>query len=185
MRRGRPNMLPGIPVEDLLMYLAQCRARVGAELLDESFTHRTKGFERVRLSATTELGQHQLPGQAFVERMVGNHRGDLRQQLTVATDSQPGVVAVKGHCKSFGLQRGTDVVQPRRVERRERYTPPHRQRPPNRPSASPGSVAARARLVNWRKQMQIDRRRISCKHIAAGLSGDLHTIGRDYLPKPG
>ena len=77
MRRGRPNMLPGIPVEDLLMYLAQCRARVRAELLDESFTHRTKGLERVRLSATTELGQHELSGQAFVERMVGNHRGDL------------------------------------------------------------------------------------------------------------
>ena len=85
-----------IAVEDLLVHLAQCRARVCTKLLDESFSHRAIRLEGVCLSATTELGQHQLPGQAFVERMFRDHRGEQRQQLTVATNSQARVVAVKG-----------------------------------------------------------------------------------------
>ena len=109
------------------MHLTQGRAGVGAQLLDESFPHRAKRLERVSLSATTELGQHQLPGQAFVERMVGNHCGELRQQLSVSTDSQARIVAVEGHREPLGLQCGANVVHPRSVERRERNSSPHRQ----------------------------------------------------------
>jgi len=63
-------MLARIAVEDLLVYLAQRRAGIRTQLIDESFAHRAERLERVRLSATAELGQHELSSQAFVERMI-------------------------------------------------------------------------------------------------------------------
>ena len=177
--------MSGIAVEDLLVHLAQCRARVRTQLFDESFAHRAEGLERVCLSATTELGQHQLPGQAFVERMVRGHRGELRQQLAVATSSQACVVAVKGHCKPLGLQRGADIVQPRGVERGERDTPPHRQRLLEQ-RIRLDRIRRRARLAGQLAEaVQIDRQRIGGQHIAAGLAGDLHIVARNHLPEPG
>ena len=70
LRCGRYDMVSGIAVEDQLVHLAQRRARVGTQLLDESFAHRAECLERVGLSATTVLGQHQLTGKPLVERMV-------------------------------------------------------------------------------------------------------------------
>jgi hypothetical protein len=68
-----------VAIEDLLVHLTQGGPWVGAQLIDESFTHHTKGIQRVSLSAATELGEHQLTSQSFVEGMVGNHCGELRQ----------------------------------------------------------------------------------------------------------
>ena len=54
-----------------------------------------------------------------------------------------------------------------------------------RPSASTGSVAARALAVSCAERVQVDRKRISGQHIAAGLPRDFHALFRDHLPKPG
>ncbi len=67
-----------IAVEDLLVHLSQSWPRVCSQLLDEPFAHLSKRLQRVGLSAATELGKHQLPGQPFVERMVRRQRGKLR-----------------------------------------------------------------------------------------------------------
>ena len=56
-----------VAVENLLMHLTQRRPGIDAELLDESFAHLPVGVERVGLSAAAILGEHQLPGQAFVQ----------------------------------------------------------------------------------------------------------------------
>ena len=128
-RHRRWDIRSGIAVEDLLMRLAQCRTRVCAQLIDEPFAHHAECLERVGLSATTELGQHQLPGQPLVKWMGRRHRRDLRQQFAVAAGAKSGVVAVQGDCKALGFQRRADIIHPRRVERRERDAAPHRQRP--------------------------------------------------------
>ena len=109
--------MTGIAVEDLLVHLAQRRAGVRAQLFDEPIPHHAEVLERVCLPPTTELGQHELSGQAFVERMVRKHRRERWQQLAVASRFQARVVAVKSHRKPLGLKRGADIVDPRRVER--------------------------------------------------------------------
>jgi hypothetical protein len=59
----------GLIVEDLLVHPAQRRAGIDAQLVDESFAHLPVGLEGVGLPAAAVLGEHQVPGQAFVERM--------------------------------------------------------------------------------------------------------------------
>ena len=70
--------MPRIAVEDLLVHLSQPRSWICSQLLDEPFAHLSKGLQRVGLSAATELGKHQLPGQSFVERMFRRQRGKRR-----------------------------------------------------------------------------------------------------------
>ena len=177
--------MSGIAVEDLLVHLTQGRPGVGAQLLDESIPHHAKRLERVSLSSATELGQHQLPGQAFVERMVGNHCGELRQQLSVSTGSQARIVAVEDHREPLGLQCDANVIHPRSVERRERNSSPQRQCLLEK-TIRFDRIRRRARLAaSSRNECRSIDKRISGQHIAAGLPRDFHAVFRDHLPKPG
>ena len=145
LRCGRYDMVSGIAVEYQLVHLAQRRARICTQLLDESFAHRAECLERVGLSATTELGQHQLTGKPFVERMVRSQRDEKWQQFALATDSQTCVVAVQSYGEPLGFQRGADVVRSTGCPGDANGTPRHIASAfSKRASASAGSVAARA-----------------------------------------
>ena len=111
-------------VEDLLVHPAQRGLGIDAQLVDEPVAHLPVGVERVGLPAAAVLGEHQLPGQAFVERMGVQRRGELAEQLRVPSGTQRDVVAVQYDRKPLGFQGGADVVQPWGVEGRERLAAP-------------------------------------------------------------
>ena len=183
--RGLRNRVRGIPIEDLLVHLPQCRAGVGTQLLDEPLTHRAIGLQRLGLPAAAELGNHQLPGQAFVQGVVVLHRGDVQQQFAVASGAQTGVIAVEGYREPLSLPRGADIVNPRGVERRERITAPQRQCFSEQ-CVGFGRIRGSAGLAcQLTEAMQIDRCRIDRQHISARLAGDFNVIARDHLSKPG
>lgn len=69
-------------------------------------------------------GEHQLAGEAFVQPVVRGVRGELREHLCVHSLAQHQVVAVKGGRTSLEVERGTQLVEPLRVEAGERFAPP-------------------------------------------------------------
>ena len=145
-RRGLNNRVSRIAVEDLLVHDAQRRARIDAELVDEPFAHLSIGVESVGLPAAAVLGQHQLPCQALVEGVGLQSRSELAEQVGVPSGAQRGVVAIQRDRKPLHLKGIPDIVEPRRVERRERFTSPQRpaprrtapRRPPGPSSRGPG-----------------------------------------------
>ena len=100
-------------------------------------------------------------------------------------DTQGGVVTVKSDREPLGLQRRPDVVHPRRVERRERDTPPHGHRGVEQCVGVDGFGRGARPGRQLPKRVQIDRRRIRRQHIATGLARDLHTMAAERLPEPG
>ena len=62
---------PGVPfaVENLLIRIPQGGAGVDAQFFDEPVAHHAIGVERVGLSTAAVLGQHQLGGEAFIQRV--------------------------------------------------------------------------------------------------------------------
>ena len=176
----------GFAVEDLLVHPAQRRAGIDAQLVDESFAHLPVGLEGVGLPAAAVLGEHQLPGQAFVERMGVQCRGELHEQLCVSSCAERDVVAVQCDGKPLGLQGGADVVHPRGVERGEGLATPQIECAVEqgyrveRVSGRPGLGRQVAETV------QVDRQRVRRQHVAARLAGDHDVLGvRQQCPKPG
>jgi hypothetical protein len=58
-----------VTVEDLLVRSAQSRAGFNAQLVYEPVAHLPVGVERVGLPSTAVLGNHQLTGHAFIQRI--------------------------------------------------------------------------------------------------------------------
>ena len=125
---GLSNTRSGSPSRICWCTSAQRRARIDAQLVDEPFAHLPVGVERVGLPAAAVLGEHQLPGQAFVQRMGLQCRGELPEQLGVSSCAERGVVAIQCDGKPLGLKGGADVVHPRGVERGERLATPQVER---------------------------------------------------------
>ena len=110
--------------QNLLMDLAQRRAGIDAEFVDEPFTHHAVGFQRLGLTAAAVLGEHHLGGKAFVKRMGLVCRSKFADDVGVPTRAQRGVVAVELNRKAFRFNSITHVVDPWGVQRRERLAPP-------------------------------------------------------------
>ncbi len=119
----------GVGVEDLLVHLAQRGARVGAQLLDEPAANPLVGGERVGLATAAVLREHELPGQALVERVDAGRGGDLTEELGMPSRGEGRVVAVERGGEPLGLQPGAQIGEPRHVERGERIAPPQAKGP--------------------------------------------------------
>ena len=154
---GRPaqrhDAAIGLAVEDLLVHPAQRRAGIDAQLVDESFAHLPVGLEGVGLPAAAVLGEHQLPGQAFVERMGVQCRGELARAALC--------VDLRGARRRCGPVRRKAARPPRRCGRRSptgcrataKGSPRHRSSArSNRATASRGSAAALAWDAKSRKR---------------------------------
>ena len=159
------------------MHDAKRWARIDTELVDEPFAHLPIGVESVGLPAAAVLGQHQLPCQALVERVGLQSRSELAEQIGVPSGAQRGVVAIQRDRKPLHLKGIPKVVEPWRVERRERLTSPQRQRRVEQRRGG-GRVRRRAGLGGHvAESVHVDRQRIGRQHVAARLPDDLHVAG--------
>ena len=140
-RRGprRPAPGAGVARQDLLVHLPQRGSGVRAQLLAQPAAHLPVGVQRVGLPTAAELGEHELAGQALVERVVAQGHGELDEQVAVPSGRQCGVVAVQADREALGGQRRREDREPRGVDRRERLPAPERRAPgrsaPQRPRA--------------------------------------------------
>ena len=128
-----------------------CTSRSGglgidAQLLDEPVAHLPVGVERVGLPAAAVLGEHQLPGQAFVERVGVQRRGELAEQLGVPSGAQRGVVAVQYDGKPFGFAGRCGRRSTHGVSSAANGSPRHRSSALSNRAAASGGSAVRAGL---------------------------------------
>ena len=78
-------------VENPAVQAAQFRARFNAELVVQDSPRLDVSFERVGLSPRAVEGQHQWAAQRLSQRMFGDERLELADQLAVATQLQVAV----------------------------------------------------------------------------------------------
>ena len=145
-RRRRPRRPPvaaagtASPSRICWCTCAQRRAGVGAQLLDAAASRICLvGGERVGLPTAAVLREHELPGQALVERVGADRGGQLDEQLGVPPGAQRRVVAVQrdgdaarppGRC---GHRRTTGCRARRRARPATGRAPARTARPPRRP----------------------------------------------------
>lgn len=113
--------------KNLLVHPVQRGAGIDTELVGKPLPHLPVGVQRIRLSATAVLGQHQLSGQALVERVSGMRCGEFHQHLAVASHPECDVIAVQHHGQPLARQRAAQAVDPWCVQRGERLTTPDAQ----------------------------------------------------------
>ncbi len=152
--------------EDLLVQVAQLRARVHAELVGQPAADLVVVPQRLPLLPGAVQGEHELRGGAFVQRVL---RGQLRQhggRLAVQPRAQPEVDQVQPCPEPFARQDVPRHHQPRRVQPRERLTGPQ----PERLGQERGGLVLRARpgLGHQRAEpVQVDRLRVGDQRVPA------------------
>src|SRR6476661_6286219 len=107
------------------MCVPQDRARIDAQFFDESLTHLPIRLERLRLPTTAVLGEHQLTGDTFIQRMPLQRRRELTEQLLVPPDVQESVVSVQFSRKSLLLKGSPHIVHPRVAQSSDLFSTPH------------------------------------------------------------
>ena len=120
---------PGLVTEDLSLKLAQLRARLDAELVDETGAGSLIHVQSLRLPARTVQRDHELAQEALPQRVLGDEPFELADDVAVATELEIGVDALRKSGE-------TELVQPpdlrlREVlerELRERRSPPQLER---------------------------------------------------------
>jgi hypothetical protein len=91
---GRAGAEPVVLPENRLLQLPQCGSRLDAELLDEEVSRPAVDLERVGLASRPVEREHELPPQTFSQRVGGDQRLQLLDQLTAGRESQVGVDAL-------------------------------------------------------------------------------------------
>ena len=77
--------------KDRPLQLLERRARVDPELVDERPARILVGVKRLRLPTRPVQRRHQIPPQALAERVLGDQRLELSDQLVVAPEDEVGV----------------------------------------------------------------------------------------------
>ena len=77
--------------EDLGLKLAQLRARLDAELVDETGAGSLIHVQSLRLPARTVQRDHELAQEAFPQRVLGDEPFELADDVAVATELEVGV----------------------------------------------------------------------------------------------
>ncbi|OLE22039.1 MAG: hypothetical protein AUG49_20395 [Catenulispora sp. 13_1_20CM_3_70_7] len=111
------------------MQLLQRAAGIGAQFAGEPLPHSPVRLQRVGLAAVAEQREHQLAGQALVQRMLLRPRGQPGEQHPVPALPQLEVRQFALSGLPLLVQGRADVGQPRRVQRAERLPAPQAQRP--------------------------------------------------------
>ena len=84
-------MSAGIVDEDLLLELAEGRSRLEPELVPEQPSRPSERVERVRLAPGAVEREPELGAEPLVERMLGDQRLDLADELGVTAERELGV----------------------------------------------------------------------------------------------
>ena len=85
---GRSGRQLGVVREDHALHPPQLRPRLDAELVHQQPAARAHRLERLRLPAGSVQRQHQLRAQALAERVLGDQRAQLADQVRVAPACQ-------------------------------------------------------------------------------------------------
>ena len=92
MRRWRPRQVqPSILSQDRRFQIAQRRPRLDGQLAAEERTQPPVHAERVGLAAAAIQREHQLSVELLVERVIPGERLEIRQDLPVLTQREPGL----------------------------------------------------------------------------------------------
>jgi hypothetical protein len=84
--------LPGhLPPRDSRLHVAQRRARIDAQFRCQCAVQPLVGGQRIGRPAAVVQGRHELPAYVLIQRMLGRHLLELRQQLCVLSGRQPGI----------------------------------------------------------------------------------------------
>lgn len=78
----------GVVVQDPSMQILQFGTRIEAELVGQSGTAGLVFGERVDGAATPVQGEHEVAHRSLTEGMFADHRGQLGDQLSVATQCE-------------------------------------------------------------------------------------------------
>ncbi len=115
--------------KDRLLQLLERRARIDPELVDEGPARVLVGVQGLRLPARPVQRRHQIPPQPFAERVLGDQRLQLPDQLVMAPECEVGVDPELDCCQPDLLEPGDGRLGEALVgEVRERRAPPQRQR---------------------------------------------------------
>ena len=76
------------------MPLAKLATGLDAELLDEPEARRLVDVERVGLATGAVEGEHELPAQTLLQRVVGGEEFELADQLGVLAEREVGLDAL-------------------------------------------------------------------------------------------
>jgi len=165
--------------------LLQRRAGVGAQLLGQPLAELLVVPQRVGLAAAAVQGEHELAGQALVQRVRGGTGGQLAEQGGMLAAVQGEVVAVQPGGVPLRVQRVADAVQPGCVQRGERLAAPQPERLLEQGrgvllvvgGVRPGDQVAEA--------VQVHRHRVDHEGVALRVPGEADPgVGED-LPEPG
>jgi hypothetical protein len=102
-----------IVFEDCALQLAKCGRRLQAELVREHPSRLTERLERLRLTAGAVEGEYELAAEPLAERVLGDERRKLTDEIRMATELQLGVDAVLEHGEAH-------LVEPSRLDLHER-----------------------------------------------------------------
>ena len=121
----------GILLEDPPLELLQCGSGLEAERLHERGASLTEPRQRVRLPAGAIQGDHQVPAEAFVERVVEHELLELRHELRAAAELELGPEAPLQD-RDAQVAQALDHGTGERLEREvgQRRAPPLRERLP-------------------------------------------------------
>lgn len=95
-------------------------ARIGAQLVGDAPPQPLVVPQCLGLAAAAAQREHQLSGQAFVQRVLGGPCDQPSQQFAVPAVQEGEVVACQFGGQPLGVERATNLVQPRRVQDPER-----------------------------------------------------------------
>ncbi len=125
----RLDIQRGILPKDRPLQLLERRARLDPELVDEGPARILVGVQGLRLPTRPVQRGHQTPPQALAERVLGDERLELSDQLVVAPECEVGVDPELHRCQPDLLEPGDRRLGEALVgEVRERRASPQRQR---------------------------------------------------------
>ena len=111
--RPAPGVERRVLAEDRLLELAQRGARLDPELLDEHAARLLVRLERLGLPAAAVEREHQLAAEPLAERVLGDQRLELGDEVGVGAERELGVDQIL-------QRRRRELLEPRGLAKRER-----------------------------------------------------------------
>jgi hypothetical protein len=175
-----------IGAQDLPVELLQRRAGVGAQLVGQPQAYLMVVGQRLARPAAAVQGQHQLPGQAFVQRAGCGGGGQLGKQLSVPPQPQRPVVAVQFGGQPLLVGRGPHRVEPRSVQAGQGLAAPQPESLLDQPHRGLVVCGGAGLGQQPAEPVQVHRHRLHREHVAGWAPDDVDRVGghRQRPPQP-
>ena len=161
----------GILSQDCLLELTQGTAGVDPELLDQHPARLLVDLERLRLTARPIERQHQLAAQALPERVLGNERLELADELGVAAEREVRFDPPLERPEEQLLEACDLPLGELQRELAQRRPAPEGERLPQ-PARSVGRLAMSCFLAKRLEPVKIELPLADLDHVAGGASDE-------------